>query len=107
MTGYQCRTLRTNRNLPLKPFGTVADVPFWKIAAWELGNARLMDEELSRLESVLAAVERIQRAIYPAKLDCSDGTALQAAVLAYREGRFGDIERMAVQPQANPIPITF
>jgi predicted transcriptional regulator len=107
--GNHLRMERQRRRLSLHTLAAVVDhhgASAQQISCFENGG-RLREEVISRIERALDAIEAIQRIIAPARLDGSDGVSLRAAVDAYHEGRFGEVARMAVPPQANPSVITY
>ena len=104
-TGHRLRQERERLGVALLPLEVVTGVPRWKVSVFENGG-RLTNDEISRIEAALRAVDRIQSAIFPARLDSRDGIALKSAIDAFYQGRFGDVERIAVQPPENPAVIS-
>jgi hypothetical protein len=104
-TGDRLRQELDRLSVALTPLEVVTGVPKWKTSVF-LQGGRLTSDEITRIERALTAIDRIQSAIFPARLDCRDGIALRAAIEALHAGRFGDVERMAVPPPENPDVIT-
>jgi hypothetical protein len=105
-TGHRLRQERERLGVALLPLEVVTGVPRWKVSVFENGG-RLTSDEISRIEAALRAIDKIQSAIFPSRLDSRDGVSLLEAISAFHQGRFGAIEQMTVRPPVNPDVITF
>lgn len=104
--GHLLREWLARHTCSMRALSEASGVPKWKISGFTLG-VYLTESEISALEATCEAIEVIQRAVRPAKLDCRDGSALRLAVDAFHQGRYADVERFAIQPEQSPTVITY